>query len=105
MAAQIELVRNDTLPNFGGTVDFDLSGYIVTLHIDFATPLIKTATILTTGASESTFEFEFETGDLSAVIGTYGFEIQFDDDLGGIITYKEDDAGKILKVKLKEEIA
>ena len=107
MSAQIKLTRNDTLPKFGGEVDFDLTGYIVTLHIKFPAVLTKTATILTTSESSSTFEFVFETGDLSAVVGTYDFEIQFDDgaDPAGIITYYEDENEDQLKLKLRDEIA
>ena len=106
MAAQIEMVRNDTRPNFSGAVDFDLTGYTVTLHIGFNPVLIKTGTILTAGATESTYEFEFVTGDLVDDAGVdYLFEIQFDDNAGGIITYKKDKLEKLLKLRLLEEIA
>ncbi len=103
--AQIELVRNDTLPNFGGTVDFDLTGYVVTLHLKFPTVLVKVGVTSNETATSSDYDFTFVTGDLDVVIGTYDFEIQFDNDSGGIITYKEDERGKQLKVKIKEEIA
>ena len=104
-SAQIELVRNDTLPVFGGTVDFDLTGYTVTVHFQFPIVLEKNATILTAAASASTFEVVFIVGDLDVAVGTYSFEVQFDDGSAGIITYQEDDDGKTLKVKIKEEIA
>ena len=105
MAAQIELVRNDTLPNFGGTVDFDLTGYTVTLHIDFPSILVKTAVISDTSPTSSKYDFTFETGDLTSPKGTYDFELQFYDGGNGIITYKEDEKGAKLKLKLKDEIA
>lgn len=105
MSAQIELVRNDTLPNFGGSVDFDLTGYVVQLHIDFAVPLIKTGVVSNCTASSSDYDFTFVTGDLDETPGTYQFELQFDNGNGGIITYKEDGSGNKLKVKLKDEIA
>lgn len=105
MAAQIELVRNDTLPNFGGTVDFDLTGYTVTLHIGFPTVLVKTGTVSSCTSTSSNYAFTFGATDLSAVVGTYAFEIQFDDGADGIITHKEDSDGKALKLKLVDEIA
>ena len=105
MSAQVELVQNDTLPNFGGTVDFDLTGYTVELHIGFPTPLVKTGTIFNCTPTSSEYAFTFVTGDLDAPVGTYTFEIQFDNNSGGIITYKEDDNEKQLKLKLREEIA
>jgi len=105
MAAQIELVRNDTLPNFGGTVDYDLTGYTVTLHIDFPTVITKTAVISDTSSTSSAYDFTFNATDLSADAGTYAFEIQFDNGSGGIVTYKEDSNGKALTLKLKDEIA
>ena len=105
MAAQIELVRNDTLPNFGGTVDFDLTGYTVTLHIGFPTVLVKTGAVSSCTAASSKYDFTFGATDLSAVVGTYAFEIQFDDGAGGVKTYKEDSDGKTLKIKLVDEIA
>jgi len=99
--AQIELVRNDTLPNFGGTVDFDLTGYTVELHIDFPTALIKTAD----PSTGNDYNFTFDTDDLSAPVGTYAFEIQFTNVAGQDITYKKDNNGKKLKLKLVDEIA
>ena len=106
MAAQIiELVRNDTLPNFSGTVDYDLTGYTVTLHIGFPTTLIKTAAISNCTSTSSDYAFTFVDGDLSAEIGPYDFELQFDDGSGGIITYKKDSNGELLKLKLLSEIA
>jgi len=105
MAHQIELVRNDTLPKIGGSVEYDLSGYTVTLHINFPTVLVKTATILTTSLTESTFEFEFIVGDLDAAVNVYKFELSFDNGSGGIVTYQEDTTNAKLKLKLKEEIA
>lgn len=105
MAAQIELVRNDTLPNFGGTVDFDLTGYTVTLHINFPTVLVKTGVVSGCTAESSNYDFTFISTDLTAVVGTYAFEIQFDNGAGGIITYKDDSNGKALKLKLVDEIA
>ena len=105
MSAQIELVRNDTLPNFGGTVDFDLTGYTVELHINFPTVLTKTGTVSDCTSSLSNYNFTFLTNDLSAAVGTYEFEIQFDDNSGGIKTYKKDSNGDKLKVKLVDEIA
>ena len=105
MAAQIELVRNDTLPNFTGTVDFDLTGYTVTLHVDFPTTLVKTGVVSSCTATSSNYAFTFAVTDLSAVVGTYEFEIQFDDGSDGILTYKEDSNGKTLKLKLVDEIA
>jgi len=105
VGAQVELTRNDTLPNIGGTVSYDLTGYTITLHINFAIPLVKTATILTATITESTFEFVFAAGDLSATAGTYGFELQFDDGFGGIITHKKDIMERLLKFKLLDEIS
>ncbi len=104
-APQVELVRNDTLPNFGGTVDFDLTGYTVTLHIKFPTVLVKTGTVSDCTSTSSSYDFIFGLTDLSQVVGTYEFEIQFDDGSDGIITYKKDENGKTLKLKLKDEIA
>ena len=105
MATQITLVRNDTLPNFGGTVDFDLTGYTVTLHIGFPTALVLIGTVSDCTAETSNYEFTFAPTDLSAIVGIYFFEIQFDDGASGIITYKEDSDGKALKLKLVDEIA
>lgn len=105
MSAQIELVQNDTLPEFGGTVDFDLTDYTVELHIDFATPLVKTGTVSNCTSTSSDYNFSFDPGDLDVKAGTYKFEIQFDNGSDGIITYQEDSDGKQLKVKIKEEIA
>jgi len=101
----IELVQNDTRPKITGSVGFDLSGYTVTLHIAFSTVLIKTATILTTGSTESTFEVVFVAGDLDVVVGKYAWELQFDDGSDGIVTYKKDADGDSLKLKILEEIA
>ena len=105
MAAQIKMTRNDTRPNFTGTVDFDLTGYTITLHLKFSTVLIKTGTILTTSETKSTYTFVFVTGDLDVAAGTYDFEVQFDDGSDGIITYSEDDDEGKLKLKIREEIA
>ncbi|MCK5679954.1 hypothetical protein KAI46_03990 [bacterium] len=104
MIAQIELVRNDTLPNFGGTVDFDLTGYTVTLHIGFPTVLIKTGTVSSCTSTSSNYDFTFAPTDLSAVAGIYDIEIQFDDGAGGVITYKKDSRDKLLKLNLLDEI-
>lgn len=101
----IELVQNDTRPDFIGRVEFDLSGYEVEMHIAFQPVLIKAATILTTDPSESTFKIEFATGDLDVPVGTYKWELQFDDGDNGITTYKKDSNGEILKFKILEEIA
>jgi hypothetical protein len=105
MAAQIEMVKKDTRPNFTGTVDFNLSGYTVTLHINFPTVLIKTGAILTTSEDESTYAFDFIPGDLDVALGTYDFEVSFDDGDDGIITYSKDSGGKQLKLKIRKEIA
>ena len=106
MAAQIKMTRNDTRPNFSGGVDFDLTGYIVTLHIAFNPVLVKVATILTTSVTESTYEFVFVTGDIVAPAGVdYDFEIQFNDGADGIDTYAEDENEKTLKIRLRDEIA
>jgi len=104
-AAQIEMVKNDTLPNFGGTVDFDLTGYTVTLHIGFTPVLIKTGVVSDASSSSSKYDFTFVEGDLDVDSGTYSFEIQFDNGSDGIVTYQEDSDGETLKVKIKDEIA
>ncbi len=63
----IELVANDTSPNLQCTMDgVDLTGYSIELHVAYATPLIKTATLTEAAAGE--FEFEWSAGDLVAGI-------------------------------------
>ena len=74
-----EFVENDTLPILyasltedDGVTPIGLSGYTITLHIGYTTPLVKDATI--TDLNSGQFSFVWVAGDLR--VGTWAAEIQ-----------------------------
>ena len=105
---QIRMVENDTLPSLRGTVKeddgmaADLTGGGVEVHINYATPLVKTATIAvpTTGV----WVVEWTAGDIR--VGTWTYEIQITDSVGNVRTYNRDiDTDKLLEIVIDSEVA
>lgn len=62
------LVEDDTLPTLGGTVlkddgtPEDITGWVISLIIDYPTPLVKVATIPL--GTDGVYEFPWAVGDL-----------------------------------------
>jgi len=80
----VNYVEGDTKPDLvGRLVDVDISGFTIELHIDFPTPLVKTATI--DDAENGEFSISWEPTDL--VKGRYKAQIEVTDADGKIETF------------------
>lgn len=89
---EIRFVAGDTLPALRGTLTeddgtpVDLTGATVTLHINYATVLVKTASIIDAAAGQ--WQVDWQPTDL--VAGKWTYEIQIDDGSGGVRTWNRD---------------
>ena len=84
-AVELTYVENDTLPALECTyTGIDITGFTITLHISYETPLVVDATL--TEPVDGLFKFNFIVGDLRK--GKWCAEIQIKDTDDEIITFQ-----------------
>lgn len=105
---ELRYVEGDTLPSMQGTLTnddgtaVDLADTVVTVHIKYDPPLVKTATITDAAAGE--FLLMWEPTDL--ISGKWTYEIQLADLSGGIRTINRFPAtDKLLTLLIDPQIA
>jgi len=102
----IRLIQEDTLPLLSGVVSKDdgapedITGWVISLHINYPTPLVKVATIPV--GTDGYYQFEWETGDL--VPGAWEAEIQITSVIG-TQTFQRTQDDEVLKLLIHPQIA
>lgn len=103
---EIELVEGDTFPLLTGVVDgddgapVDITGWGISLHIDYEVPLVKAADVPV--GTDGFFSFAFEPDDL--VPGRWPAEIQVTSAVG-TQTFRQTTPGEKIMLRIHRQIA
>ena len=105
---QLRYVEGDTLPGLTGYVTDDdgaainISGYVITLHIDYDTPVIVTAAI--PDPENGKYIVQWGVDDL--VEGVWGFELQIVNPQGGVVTInRHSDNDELLELVIDRQVS
>ena len=103
---ELELVEGDTLPLLAGAITKndgapeDITGWVIKLHIDYPTPLVKVAEI--PEGTDGYYQFVWAGGDL--VPGRWKAELQIESSLG-IQTFQKTQSNETIYLRIFQQIA
>jgi hypothetical protein len=100
----LELTTGDTAPTLTGTVNADLTGSAIVVHIQRpdATVISRAGTIV--GASAGTWSLALIAGDLT-IRGTYYVEVEVTFSGGKIETFRKDSTGNRTSFRVELQLA